>query len=183
MLGELETVFFKEGFRSLTIQELAARLHCSRSTLYDLAPSKDELVLLVIDRLLQRVGRQAMAQVRALDDPLRRLHAYMSTASAALSPGAQAFSADVAAHPGAHRLFQDHYRYATSVCAELIQEGIDREVFREIDARLVAEFLYAGLDRLQDPEVLQMTRHTNAEAIQQMFDVVLFGLSQESSRP
>jgi len=183
ILNGLEEIFFREGFRRLTIQQLAARLRCSRRTLYDLAPSKDELVLLVIDRLLQRIGRQATAQARMNDDPLARLRAYMSTASAALSPGTQAFSVDVAATPGAHRLFQAHYWFATSVCAGLIQDGIDCGVFRQMDARLAAELLYAGLDRLQDPEVIRVTRHTNAEAIRQVFDVVLFGLSLTDRPP
>lgn len=177
LLADLEEIFFKEGFRNLTILELAARLRCSRRTLYELAPSKDEIVLLVIDRLLQRTGRQAMAKVRALDDPVQRVHAYLSTASTALHHGTEAFSTDVAAHPGAHRLFQEHYRFATSVCAHLIQEGVDQGAFRGIDPQLAAEVIYAGLDRLQEPEVLQLTGHTNAEAIQQMIDLIVYGLA------
>ena len=42
---------------------------CSRRTLYELAPSKEQLQLVVLDRLLQRIGRQALAAV-ALDGPV-----------------------------------------------------------------------------------------------------------------
>ena len=41
---------FDEGFAHLTMADLAARLNCSLRTLYELAPSRDELVLTVIDR-------------------------------------------------------------------------------------------------------------------------------------
>ncbi|MFI6532032.1 TetR/AcrR family transcriptional regulator [Nonomuraea sp. NPDC050547] len=180
VLAELEEIFLREGFRRLTIQELAARLHCSRRTLYDLAPSKDELVALVVDRFLQRVGRQAMAQARALEEPLGRVHAYMSAASGALTRAARAFSVDVAGQPGIRRLFQEHYRFATSVAAALIQEGIDGGAFRETDARLVAEVIYAALDRLQDPEVLEHLGRTNAEAFQELFDLIVLGLARPS---
>lgn len=183
LLGDMEEIFLREGYRALTVEQLVGRLHCSRSTLYELAPSKDELVLLVLDRLLQRIGRQAMAQAHQNDDPLLRVYSYMSTASVALSSGSQAFSVDVAAHPGASRLFQQHYRFATSVCARLIQDGIDQGVFRDMDARLAAEVLYASLERITDPDVLRLTEHTGAEAIQQVFDLFVFGLSEGDGRP
>lgn len=183
VLADLETLFLDEGFRGLTVQELATRLRCSRRTLYDLAPSKDELVLLVIDRLLQRIGRQAMDEMRQLDDPRERIHAYLSTARSSLSRGGDAFFADVAAHPGTRRLFQQHYRFARSVCATLIEEGIDQGRFRPVDQRVAAEFLYAGLSRLQEPEVLTLTGHTVAEAIEQAFELIMFGLSTVDPPP
>lgn len=42
VLDGLEEIFREEGFRRLTIGELATRLRCSRSTLYAMAPTKEE---------------------------------------------------------------------------------------------------------------------------------------------
>lgn len=182
VLAGLEGIFLHDGFRRLTIQELAARLHCSRRMLYELAPSKDELVLLVVDRLMQRTGRDAMAKLRGLDEPVEKVYAYVSTASTALRPGTQAFSNDVAAHPAAHRLFSEHYRFAVSVVAHLIQEGIDRGHLPGANPQLVAEVLYAGLERLADPDVLRLTGLSNAQAMQQLFDLIVYGLSRGAPR-
>src|SRR5512142_1001170 len=99
LLGELERIILDEGFRRLTVESLAKRLQCSRRTLYELAPSKDELVLLVLDRLLRRMGHKAMEQVRALDDPADRLQAYMTCTNAEISPSSRQLWADVAAKP------------------------------------------------------------------------------------
>ncbi len=178
ILTELEGMFLHDGFHRLTVRELADRLHCSRRTLYELAPSKDDLVLLVIDRLLQRTGREAMAKLAGLDDPVEKVHAYVSTASTTLRLGTEAFSADVAAHPATHRLFSDHYRFATSVVAHLVQEGIDRGLLRGANPQLVAEVLHTGLERLEDPDVLRLTGLTNAEAMQQLFDLIVYGLAR-----
>ena len=57
ILDELEAIFLAEGFRGLTVGTLAARLRCSRSTLYALAATKEELYLRVSDRILRRIGR------------------------------------------------------------------------------------------------------------------------------
>jgi AcrR family transcriptional regulator len=178
VLDGLEGIFLRDGFRQLTIEQLAARLRCSRRTLYELAPSKEELVLLVVDRLLRRIGREAMAKQRGLDDPIEKIHAYASTASVALRLGTPAFSADVAAHPATYRLFGEHYRFATSVIAHLIQQGTDRGLLRGINPQLVAEVLRTGLERLEDPDVLRLTGLTNAEAMQQLFDLIVFGLAR-----
>jgi AcrR family transcriptional regulator len=48
ILDEMEDLV-AGGFADLTMAELAARLNCSLRTLYALAPSRDELVLIVID--------------------------------------------------------------------------------------------------------------------------------------
>ena len=45
LLDELVTLFLAEGFGALTLDELARRLRCSKSTLYGLAASKEQLVV------------------------------------------------------------------------------------------------------------------------------------------
>ena len=52
LLAQLEEIFFEQGYRRITVGALAARLRCSRATLYALAPSKEELFLRVLDRVL-----------------------------------------------------------------------------------------------------------------------------------
>ncbi|MGN6693775.1 MAG: TetR/AcrR family transcriptional regulator, partial [Aquihabitans sp.] len=62
LLGQLGQLF-RDGFADLTMSEIAGRLNCSLRTLYGLAPSRDELVLTVVDTHLWRVGREAMAAI------------------------------------------------------------------------------------------------------------------------
>ena len=52
--------------------QLAARVNCSLRTLYALAPRKDALLLMVIDRRLHRIGRAAMAAIAAGHGRARR---------------------------------------------------------------------------------------------------------------
>ena len=58
-LGKL----FNKGFASLTMAEIAKNLNCSLRTLYSLAPSKEQLVLIVIERNLWARGRTAMSAI------------------------------------------------------------------------------------------------------------------------
>lgn len=180
LLDDLERVILDEGFRRLTIEQLAGRLRCSRRTLYQIAPSKDDLVLLVLDRLMRRMGRRAADRVRELDDPAGRLWAYMITTNAEIRKGSRELWADVAAQPAVRRLVDDHYRYAASVAGRLISDGVQRGSFRAVSTDLVAEVLAATLQRLQDPEVLVRLGVGNAEANEHVFELILYGLAEPS---
>ena len=63
VLDRLGTLF-DDGFADLTMADIAANVGCSLRTLYDLAPSRDELVLTVIDRNLRRIGRGAISAIQ-----------------------------------------------------------------------------------------------------------------------
>src|SRR5213076_1897274 len=45
LLADLEALFLAEGFAAFTLDDLAGRLRCSKSTLYALAPSKEQLAV------------------------------------------------------------------------------------------------------------------------------------------
>src|SRR5262245_38694751 len=95
ILSGLEEIILREGFRDLTVASLAERLRCSRRTLYELAESKNELVLLVLDRLLQRMGRRAHQRLRELSDPSERVQFFVGAGSAEIRSISIAFAEDL----------------------------------------------------------------------------------------
>jgi AcrR family transcriptional regulator len=99
ILDGLEEIFLQEGFRRVGVGELAARLHCSRRTLYQLAPSKERLFLLVLSRLLLRVremGWKAYQSATPLQDHIVRGGAPGVTE---LREASTLFSADITSFP------------------------------------------------------------------------------------
>ena len=76
VLDQLERLFLEEGFGGISVRELAASVGCSRRTLYELAPSKDELVLVVLDRFLHRVGRTALDAIDREQPYADRIRSY-----------------------------------------------------------------------------------------------------------
>ena len=76
VLDELEALFLRDGFSGFSVRELAASVGCSRRTLYEVAPSKDELVLIVLDRFLHRVGRAALDSIDTTQSYADQITAY-----------------------------------------------------------------------------------------------------------
>lgn len=156
VLDGLDTIVVGEGFSGVTMQQLASRLKCSRRTLYELAPSKDELVLFVIDRRMRRTGRLAAEALELFDDPAERLIEFVMAGGSRMRHTTLRYQEDIVGFPAARRLVSAHYRYATLIVEEIVADGIERGVFRPMRAALVAEIADAAFERFQDPAVLQV---------------------------
>ena len=60
LLDSLVDILVAEGFSDWKMGVLASRLSCSRSTLYKLAPSKTELIVLVLNRVIDSIMADAL---------------------------------------------------------------------------------------------------------------------------
>lgn len=176
ILDDLETIVLTHGFRDLTVGSLAEQLHCSRRTLYEIAASKEDLVLLVIDRVLRRlarVAREASAQETTL---LGQVRAFLIDGLTELHRATLSFSEDVAAFPEAAELVQAHFHYARGLLQEMLQQGMDTGEFTTIHPQIAAETFDAALGRLLDPDVLRAAGVNFAEALEEYLTLFTDGI-------
>jgi AcrR family transcriptional regulator len=180
LLDQMEQLF-AGGFATLTMAELAARLNCSLRTLYALAPSRDELVLVVVDRNLWRVGRAARDAVREDLSPLDAVRAYLEAASVAVGGWTEAFARDLAAVPAAQELEEGHNEYLFDVTRALLDLAVERGDIADVDTAAVARVL-AGLGRFfSRPQVISSLESSPKDAADEVVDLVLRGLRSRTS--
>jgi AcrR family transcriptional regulator len=181
ILQELGALF-AAGFAHLTMSELAARLGCSLRTLYGLAPSRDELVLTVVDLHLWRIGREAMAAISPDMAPLDAVRAYLSAATVAVSRTTEAYARDLAATPPAQRRNGDHADYVVAVTRTLLDLAVEQGDIDDVDTAAVARTIAnLGQDFIR-PEVLPTLRSTPKVAADEVVDIVLRGLPRPRGR-
>ena len=61
LLDDLVDLFLAEGVAQLTLADIAARLRCSKSTLYALGPSKEQLVATAVRRFFKTAAEDVDA--------------------------------------------------------------------------------------------------------------------------
>lgn len=167
---------FDDGFADLTMAEIARELSCSLRTLYELAPSRDELVLMVIDRNLWRIGRTAAGALADEMAPLDALRAYLRAANVAVSGTTAGFARDLAAVPAAQRLNDAHSDYLVAVARCLLDLAVERGDIDPVDTAAIARVV-AGVGRdFARAEVLETLQSSPKEAADGVVDVVLRGL-------
>jgi AcrR family transcriptional regulator len=177
VLGQLEALFLNEGFAGLSVRELAAHVGCSRRTLYELAPSKDDLVLLVLDRFLQRVGRSALDSIDAHALFAEQIRAYIAGA-AELSRLTQVFAEDLADEPAARRLFDRHFEFVTAVTEGLVRRGAAVGEFRPVAPAVVAGVLAGSALYFSQAALLGEAGIDYDTAIDTMVELVVTSLSR-----
>ncbi len=182
ILDALEAIFLNEGFRGLTVGALAARLRCSRSTLYALAPTKEALFLLVEDRILRRIGREARRRAGACEDAGDRVAAFLESTISSLRPVGEAFLDDVFRYEPARQLFDRHQRGAMETLQHLIAEGIAAGALKGVDPRIAAEALDAAVQRVRDPAFLRDTGISPSDAFAQVSQLLRHGLIRPGTR-
>jgi AcrR family transcriptional regulator len=168
ILDQLEAIFVDEGFHHLTVSDLAARLKCSRRTLYEIARSRDELVLIVVDRRLRRVGRHAQQQLRDVRDPADLFAAFLTVPFQELHQHGARFSTDIARQPAIQRLLTAHIRYYVAILREILDNGVRDGHLRPFHTGVVAELVDAGMERLWQPSFLTTTGLSYEEAVAEL---------------
>jgi AcrR family transcriptional regulator len=148
ILDELSGIVLVEGFCNLTVADLADRLRCSRRTLYTLAPTRDDLILGVVERLFERWTEHADAQAAAAGGGLASVVAYLDAGVQACTAHLVFFDdvEEIASTSAVHRQFRTD---RLDRLARLISEGVAEGSVRSRDEAVTAELLDAMAERIR----------------------------------
>ena len=183
MLDRLEDIFLSEGFRKVTVAQLASRLRCSRRTIYDLAPTKESLFLKVLERYLGRVRRMGDEAAAVAAAPDLAIVSYLRPAITETRKIGAAFSSDVAGFPAARKVWENHMHRRMGRLKGLVEQGVALGVFRRVNPILVAEVMEASTRRLKDPDFLAATGLSISEAFGELYQLLQLGLVAGRNSP
>lgn len=172
VLDELEALFLRDGFSGISVRELAANVGCSRRTLYEMAPSKDELVLIVLDRFLHRVGRAALESIDTSQPYADQIISYF-LGGIELQRLSRVFGEDLADDAAARRLFDRHYGFVMAVTEQLVADGVESGEFRPVSPAIVAGVLAGTGMFFNQPDVQSDTGLDLERAIDGALELVV----------
>jgi AcrR family transcriptional regulator len=176
LLDDLVDLFLAEGVAHLTLADIAARLRCSKSTLYALGPSKEQLVATGVRRFFKTAAEQVEQRVAAHQGASDRLAAYLGAVADALRPASDAFMRDVVRHPSGAEVYRRNTELAAGRVSELIREGVEQHEFRKVHAAFIAELIASTMERIQSGEISRTTGMSDAEAYDELAALVVQGL-------
>jgi AcrR family transcriptional regulator len=162
-----------EGFRHLGVDEVAARLSCSKRTLYALAGSREQLATLAVREFFRRATEQVEEALVRVRGPAQRVSAYLTAVAAALAPASRAFHDDVARFAPAHEIYERNTEAAARRVRELLEEGRRAGAFRATPTAFIAEVVTSTMRRISSGEIEQATGMTDAEAYAELGRLVL----------
>ena len=177
LLDELIGLFLAEGFLELGVGDLAARLRCSRSTIYQVAPSKEQLVLAAVRGFFRRATERIEARVAAEPDAGARLAVYLTAVAEELAPASARFYADLQAYAPAAVIYEDNTRLAARRVQGLVAEGAAAGALRAVDASFVGAAVAQVMSGIQSGAIGRATGLADAEAYRALADLVMRGVA------
>ncbi|STZ42063.1 TetR family transcriptional regulator [Mycolicibacterium gilvum] len=176
LFDALVTLFLSEGFAHLTLDEIAARLRCSKSTLYTLAGSKEQLVQAATVHFFRTATATVEADVAAVTGARERIAAYLAAVGAALDPASDRFMADLDAFAPARAIYEKNTRIAAGRVQELIAEGVAAGEFRDVHAAFAADLVATAMVRIQQRIVRDSTGLDDAAAYRELAAILTGGI-------
>ena len=178
LFDALVDLFLAEGFAHLTLDDIAARLRCSKSTLYALAGSKEQLVRAATVHFFRRSTEDVESRVAELTGAAERITGYLSAVGVALAAASARFMADLDAFAPAREVYEINTRYAADRVRELVTAGVAAGEFRDVHAVFVADLAAAMMVRIQRSEVRAATGLDDARAYRELAALLTAGISR-----
>lgn len=166
-----------EGFTSLSMDDLAQRLRCSKATLYSVAGSKEQLVTALTKGFFRQATEQIESAVQAETDPRQRIPAYLSGVGEAMSRCSAAFYSDMVAFAPTAEIYHVNSQAAARRVRELIAAGVEQGALRSIDGTFAGHLVALAIEGVQSGVLLRSTGLTAGQAYGEMADLLLHGLS------
>jgi AcrR family transcriptional regulator len=177
LLDQLEELFLAEGFARFTLEDLALRLRCSKSTLYALAGSKEQLSLRVIRHFFRKATGAVEAQTVTETDPALRVTAYLSAVARALAPAGPVFHRDLDAFAPGREVYERNTALAADRVRELIADGVTQGRFRDVHPALIADTVTTLMFRIGRGDTARATGLDDAAAYRELAALLLHGIA------
>jgi AcrR family transcriptional regulator len=177
LLMRMVALMAAEGFASFTLDDLSERLRCSKTTLYQLAGSKQELVREAVKHYFREAAEAVEKQVADTSAPSDRVVAYLNAVAEQLRPLSRQFLDDMAHFEPAREVYEANTRHAAGRIRQLITEGVAVGAFRDVDAAFVGEVVAAAMQEIQRGEVTARTGLSDSDAYAELASLIVHAVS------
>ena len=136
----------EKGVPELTMSQIAKKLKISLRTLYEIAPSRDKLILMTMDNILKKLGKFAMDSVSEIHSPVEKLEEYLMIVNQAVGPKFDRFLKDMEKINGSKMTADYHENFIKNFIKELLEQAIKKKEIKAIDVKAFS-ILLGGIGR------------------------------------
>ncbi|WP_203585950.1 TetR/AcrR family transcriptional regulator [Subtercola lobariae] len=177
LLDQLEEIFLEQGFSSLTIDDLCRRLRCSKTTLYSVADSREQIIQAATRHFFAKTTATVEREVADEPDPGRRIIRYLNGVGTAMQRNSVEFYVDMVSYEPTEAIYRLNSEAAARRVRGFIEEGVTSGHFRRSDAALAGQAAALLIEGMQSGELLQQTGLSAGEAYYELGELLVNGLS------
>ena len=134
-------LLLEDGIANQTMSDIASTLKVSLRTLYEIAPSKEELIISTIDRILTNIAKEALHSIKEMESSIDKLKTFNKICNEAAGPRIQKFAVDLSKVKGANEMIKNHEIAYIEHIKKLLDDAVDNHEIGGIDTQAVAIML------------------------------------------
>lgn len=172
-------LFMQYGLKSVSMDDIAAKMGISKKTIYQFFADKETLVAEVITAIIEENKRQCDLDKSRANDAVQEIFFAMEQMSSLFHHMNPSILFDLYKYyPKAFQIFQSHKNnYLFEIIKSNIQRGIAEELYRDdINQDIIARFRLESIVLPFHPEFHQKVKYTLAEIAEELSKHFLFGI-------
>ncbi len=183
IICEAKRLFFQHGFRRVTMDEIAARLRISKKTIYELFPSKEDLVrAVVLSILMPKAARMSdlMEKATGVAELFAGAVAVFHTLGQEIS---EPMLGDMRTMPEIWREIEERRLSVLSHLGAVIERGKERgEVRADLNTDLFLHIFMQTVSRIANPAMMLELNLRPSDLAEQVFRIFFYGILTNGKR-
>ena len=163
-----------------TMDDLARKLHVSKSSIYKMVESKEDLVRLVMHWAMERFDRKAETLLHGEGPVNRRLMAFCGLFFDTFWYLPDAVNEDLESrYEDIWKEWESYRESKFDDMVALLKEGVDKGEYRKVNLPVVRQCVFYAAQGLTDPAFLREMNMTGKDVLEILEDIMLKGLEKQ----
>jgi AcrR family transcriptional regulator len=180
LINELIDLFIREGFRDLSIEDLARELKRSKSTLYSVADSKEQIFVAVARAFFRRATARIEERLQQSDPHAGRIASYLQAISDEFASASPHYFADLDAFAPTRDIYRANMDAASQRVQALVLEAVPET--SHADATFLGTVAAQIMEAVHRGDIEQSTGLEHPAAYRALGNLIEAGVSA-SARP
>lgn len=144
----------KHGYHNFSMQDVARTAGVSKGIIHYYFLNKDDLMMSVLDRVAGDIEVVIVKDMEAISDPIKKLEIFMTVAFEVVRNIKEYYQVNmdfwtqINQKKEVRQVISRHYAKFRDTCANVIAEGVQAGIFRNVNPSQYASFIIAVIDGL-----------------------------------
>lgn len=181
LIDELIELFIREGFRELSIEDLARELKRSKSTLYSVADSKEQIFVAVARAFFRRATARIEERLQETDQQAGRIASYLQAISDEFASASPHYFADLDAFAPTRDIYRANMDAASQRVQDLVLEAVPET--SHADATFLGTVAAQIMEAVHRGDIEQSTGLEHPAAYRALGNLIEAGVSASAHSP
>ena len=163
-----------------TMDDMTRRLHISKTSLYKMVASKDELISAVIQYMIEDFTRKANAILQSDWSPHQKIVEIIQLYTQLMGSLKINLYGDLyLLYEEQWKIWRDFQKAKIAELLNLIQQGMEQGIYRKTNLAVLEKCLVVSVEGVSDSAFLAQNNLTNVQAIETLCGILFDGLKNK----